>query len=53
MKENIWYEPPRVEVIEVQVEKGFAISGKGLDSDDSEFGASARRSGTWGNLWED
>ena len=29
---------PLVEVIEVEVEKGFAISGYGHDSDDSEFG---------------
>ena len=38
MKENILYEPPQVEVIEVEVEKGFAVSGYGPDSDDSEFG---------------
>ena len=38
MKENIWYEPPKVEVIEVEVEGGFAISGYAPDSDDSEFG---------------
>ncbi len=37
MKENIWCEPPKVEVIEVEVESGFAISGYGDDSDDSEF----------------
>ena len=34
---NIIYEAPLVEVIEVEVEKGFAISGYGSDSDDSEF----------------
>ena len=34
------YEPPKVEVIEVEVEGGFAISGYGQDSDDSEFGDS-------------
>ena len=40
MKENILYEPPMVEVIEVEVEKGFASSldGYASDSDDSEFG---------------
>ena len=38
MKENIWYEPPKVEVIEVEVESGFAITGNGNDSDDSELG---------------
>ena len=32
------YEAPLVEVIEVEVESGFAISGYGQDSDDSEFG---------------
>ena len=32
------YESPEVEVIEVEVEGGFAISGCGQDSDDSEFG---------------
>ena len=34
------YAPPRVEVIEVHVEKGFAASfgGNAPDSDDSEFG---------------
>ena len=26
MKENILYEPPQVEVIEVEVESGFAVS---------------------------
>ena len=39
MKEQIIikYEAPKVEVIEVQVERGFSITGYGLDSDDSEF----------------
>ena len=32
------YEPPKVEVIEVEVEQGFATSGYGPNSDDSEFG---------------
>ena len=35
---EIFYEPPMVEVIAVEVESGFAISGYGDDSDDSEFG---------------
>ena len=34
------YEAPLVEIIEVEVEKGFAVSGYGSDSDDSEFGYS-------------
>jgi len=38
MKEIILYESPKVELIEVEVEAGFAISGHGEDSDDSEFG---------------
>ena len=36
------YEAPKVEVIEVEVESGFALSdgitGSGSDSDDTEFG---------------
>ena len=28
MKENNWYEPPKVEVIEVEVEKGFEGSDR-------------------------
>ena len=48
------YEAPTVRVIEVAVEKGYALSGEAPDSDDSEFGgASASYSTrTWGNLWE-
>ena len=38
MKENNLYETPKVELIEVEIEKGFAQSGYGLDSDDTEFG---------------
>ena len=40
MKTTEVYEAPVVEVIEVEVEKGFAGSfdGYGNDSDDSEFG---------------
>ena len=34
---NELYEPPMIEVIEVEVEGGFAVSGYGSDSDDSEF----------------
>ena len=37
MKENILYESPMVEVIEVEVEKGFAVSGYGPDSDNSNL----------------
>ena len=40
MKETMnmnMYEPPQVEVIEVEVEKGFAVSGYGPDSDNSNL----------------
>ena len=30
------YEAPRVEVVEVEVERGFALSGSGSDSNDTE-----------------
>ncbi len=36
--EEIFYEPPMIEVIEVEVEGGFAVSGYSNDSDDHEFG---------------
>ena len=32
------YEAPQVEVIEVEVEQGFAVSGYGPDSDDTVLG---------------
>ena len=35
---EFFYEPPMVEVIEVEVESGFAVSGYGPDSNDTEFG---------------
>ena len=40
MKETMnmdMYEAPMVEIIEVEVEKGFAVSGYGPDSDDSSL----------------
>ena len=38
--EEIFYEPLMIEVIEVEIEKGFAgsLDGYGSDSDDTEFG---------------
>ena len=33
----IFYEPPIIEILEVEVENGFAVSGYGSHSDDSEF----------------
>lgn len=38
MKENILYEPSKVEATEVKVENIFAISGYGQNSDGYEFG---------------
>jgi hypothetical protein len=41
MKETMnmdMYEAPQVEVIEVEVESGFAVSGWTPDSNDYEFG---------------
>ena len=32
------YEAPKVEVVEVEVEQGFAVSGYGSDSDDTVLG---------------
>ena len=39
-QEKMNYEAPMVEIIEVEVEQGFAVSitGYAPDSDDSEFG---------------
>ena len=53
--EQFIYKPPKIEVIEVEVEGGFCTSGYGPNSDDSEFGPysiTTQRRGTWGNLWE-
>ena len=37
------YEPPKMEVVDIQLEGAFmAMSGHGFDSDDSEFGAPSR-----------
>ena len=39
MKTTEVYEPPLVEVTEVEVEKGFAMSGQGTDTNnDYDFG---------------
>ena len=36
---EIFYEPPMIEVLEVEVEGGFAISGQGTDTNnDYDFG---------------
>lgn len=51
------YTPPLCEEITLDATIGMmAMSGTARDSDDSDFGdfgASAQRRGTWGNLWED
>ena len=48
------YAPPRCMVMEIEtMPMMLAMSGNAPDSDDSEFGASAQRRGTWGNLWEE
>ena len=39
MKKETTYQTPLVKVYEIDVEQGFAISGSGPDSDDSEFGS--------------
>ena len=55
MKTTEVYEAPVVEVIEVEVEKGFAMSGQGTDTNnDYDFGGRGanERRGEWGNLWE-
>ena len=37
MEESKLYEAPMIEVIEVVVERGFALSGSGRSSDDTEW----------------
>ena len=40
MKTNdfLSYEAPQLEIVEVEVEQGFAVSGYGPDSDDTVLG---------------
>ena len=45
------YIKPMSEEVNIELTTMLAISGWGHDSDDSEFGAPAKRSETWGNLW--
>lgn len=49
------YIKPTIEEVMIESTQMFAgsFTGTGRDSDDSDFGASAQRRGTWGNLWED
>ena len=50
------YIPPAMNIVEIECESMLAnsITGSAPDSDDSEFGASAKasRHGEWGNLWQ-
>ena len=50
------YSPPAMNIVEIECESMLAnsITGSAPDSDDSEFGASAKasRHGEWGNLWQ-
>ena len=48
------YTPPSMNIVEIECESMLAssITGYASDSDDSEFGAPARRE-DWGNLWNE
>ena len=50
------YTTPAMNIVEIECESMLAnsITGSAPDSDDSEFGASAKasRHGEWGNLWQ-
>ena len=36
-QQEFTYMPPMIDISKVEVESGFAVSGYGSDSDDSEF----------------
>ena len=45
------YVAPQIEIIEIEVEKGFAVSiPTGDDIDEGTTGSPGRR-GEWGDLW--
>lgn len=47
------YVSPHIEVIEVEVEKGFATSSYiDIDPDGTGNAAAAGHRGEWGDLWE-
>ena len=46
------YIKPVSEVVGIELTTMLAMSGWGDDSDDSEFGAPAKRRETWGDLWK-
>ena len=48
-----FYIPPVVTLVEIETSRILAASftGNAPDSDDSEFGAPAKHSETWGILW--
>ena len=47
------YIKPMSEEVKIETSQILAgsFTGNAPDSDDSEFGAPAKRSETWGNLW--
>ena len=49
-----FYTPPVVALVEIETSRILAgsFTGNAQDSDDSEFGAPAKRSETWGDLWK-
>ena len=49
-----FYTPPVVTLVEIETSQILAgsFTGNAPDSDDSEFGAPAKRSETWGDLWK-
>ena len=49
-----FYTPPVMTLVEIETSRILAgsFTGNAQDSDDSEFGAPAKRNETWGNLWE-
>ena len=49
-----FYTPPVVMLVEIETSQILAgsFTGNAQDSDDSEFGAPAKRSETWGDLWK-
>ena len=48
------YIKPMSEEVKIETSQILAgsFTGNAPDSDDSEFGAPAKRSETWGNLWQ-
>ena len=53
MKQKEFYTPPIATMVKIETLQILAgsFTGNAPDSDDSEFGAPAQRSGQWGDLW--